>query len=886
MAVSPSATDGENKDVHKEYENMSYDEVSQKMAESYQQLSAMLGSNLTSGLASAEANTPASSAHSTPVLEADEFVNESMILNKEDLTEEDKQVKITRIFSRAASNGDVEKIKEMLATKELRTYIDIDARDEDGTTPLIYAACFGKVDVALALLDAGAKVNTQDKLPKYFIYFIASTVGWSALMWATNNNHNTLVKALLEHGASASTKSAKGRTVFDFVNTENQKIVEILATNPRDSISSTSSLGIARTGGSSSSSSSHADNDFYYQSTVEGFNDFMAEEADRHIKLMESAVNMGDFDIGDLSNDVNDLSLDNIDEGDDFDDPNGLANMCSNFEWDKCLPDQMFVFSADDLDYILDTIITNIQLPLKSRQELCVPANVLFLSARFAHYFSSDELLREVMDGALSRMSKIVKNANNLLQQANTRNTHILAFWTTNFTQLLYYLKKDTGLVVVTAEDQLKLSELISETYQSIIADTERRIEKILEPALLEHDQIPGMEEVNFADDWHRFFKRSSRKSSGGGEGLKRSSSILQAANSGKHASDNARTLSPKSITTLLTSTLRVLQSYEVHPTIIIQAIAQFFHYISCELFNRILRNKKLLCRSKALQIRMNISFIEDWVRHNRLPSSLHTYFNPLVQLLQLLQCLSQLTDLMSFINTIKKFDVLNALQVKRCVVNYRYEVNEDRVPEEVEKYALQLADDTTRYQKARAARKSAESARSRPSTSALSRTGSVSLQRSNSKRESFVGSLMSSVGITSSSPATPSGLSSPTTDNPANSYFPNNQSDISNGRNSVSMAEDSDSDHDEKDMVETKDSRFMLPFSVPTTANMIYMNGWGKFGKHNGADANELEPEANNEADSEHEEQKHFDRERVVVPFIPDNWMDKLDKQNAVTTD
>jgi hypothetical protein len=228
-------------------------------------------------------------------------------------------------------------------------------------------------------------------------------------MWATNNNHNTLVKALLEHGASASTKSAKGRTVFDFVNTENQKIVEILATNPRDSISSTSSFGFARTGGSSSSSSSHADNDFYYQSTVDGFNDFMAEEADRHVKLMESAVTMGDFDIGDLANDVNDLSLDNIDEDDDFDDPNGLANLCSNFEWDKCLPDQMFVFSADDLEYILDTIITNIQLPLKSRQELCVPANVLFLSARFAHYFSSDELLREVMDGALFRMSKIVK---------------------------------------------------------------------------------------------------------------------------------------------------------------------------------------------------------------------------------------------------------------------------------------------------------------------------------------------------------------------------------------------------------------------------------------------------------------------------------------------
>jgi hypothetical protein len=165
MAVSPSATDGESKDVHKEYENMSYDEVSQKMAESYQQLSAMLGTNLTSGTPSDEptASSATSSAHTTPVLEPDEFINETLILNKQDLTEDEKQAKITRIFSRAASNGDVEKIKEMLATKELRPFIDIDARDEDGTTPLIYSACFGKVDVALALLDAGAKVDTQDK---------------------------------------------------------------------------------------------------------------------------------------------------------------------------------------------------------------------------------------------------------------------------------------------------------------------------------------------------------------------------------------------------------------------------------------------------------------------------------------------------------------------------------------------------------------------------------------------------------------------------------------------------------------------------------------------------------------------------------------------------
>src|ERR1700691_4351027 len=102
-------------------------------------------------------------------------------------------------------------------------------------------------------------------------------------MWATNNNHEALVKVLLEHGASSSQKSSKGRTVFDFVHTDNSKIVDILTHNPRDSISSTSSFGVPGTTGSSSSGSSHlGDNDFYFNSTSEDLDNFMAQEAERH----------------------------------------------------------------------------------------------------------------------------------------------------------------------------------------------------------------------------------------------------------------------------------------------------------------------------------------------------------------------------------------------------------------------------------------------------------------------------------------------------------------------------------------------------------------------------------------------------------------------------
>lgn len=247
----------------------------------------------------------------------------------------------------------------------------------------------------------------------YCLYCVfASIDGWSALMWATNNNQEGIVKLLLENGASSNTRSAKGRTVFDFLNTDNQKIVEILATNPRDSMSSTSSIMGRKAGSLSSSTSSNADDcDFYFQSTPEAYDTFMAEEADRRRKLLETAMaladghNVNDFD-HDFSEHMDDGAYEDEDGKDDNDDDDFEHN---EFQWDRCLPDQMFVFGADSLQYILDTVITNIQLPVQSRQEICVPSNVIFLSARFAHYFSSDDLLQEVMNGAMERISKTIK---------------------------------------------------------------------------------------------------------------------------------------------------------------------------------------------------------------------------------------------------------------------------------------------------------------------------------------------------------------------------------------------------------------------------------------------------------------------------------------------
>lgn len=232
------------------------------------------------------------------------------------------------------------------------------------------------------------------------------------------------------------------------------------------------------------------------------------------------------------------------------------------------------------------------------------------------------------------------------------------------------------------------------------VADAQHRIDKILEPAMLEYEQIGEMEHVSFVDEW-RFFRRgSSRRHSTIIGSVDAATSLQRTASLASRSladSKTSRNLSPVSIISLLSSTIYVFRSYHVHPSIIVQAIAQFLYYISCEIFNRILANRKMLCRSKALQVRMNLSVLEEWIRSQRLPTTLLSCFDPVTQLLQLLQCLSQLQDWDTFSATVKEQTSLNALQIRRCVTHYRYEVDELKLPEEVDsKLAMMLNSGTS----------------------------------------------------------------------------------------------------------------------------------------------------------------------------------------------
>jgi hypothetical protein len=194
--------------------------------------------------------------------------DEDAIALDEKLSDKEKKETLQSLLNMAASNGDVGRVIRIVNGKA-KDFIDVDAPDGEGTPPLIYASCFGHEDVVAALLDAGAKVDKQDRNQ------------WSALMWAMTNRHKGIAKLLLDHGASPEIKSSSGRTAFDFVS-PGSELSEYL----HESGYTIGNAGVTE--------------DFYNSGfSQDRFEEEMAENEMKRRMMMESAINL-EVDLGNL----------------------------------------------------------------------------------------------------------------------------------------------------------------------------------------------------------------------------------------------------------------------------------------------------------------------------------------------------------------------------------------------------------------------------------------------------------------------------------------------------------------------------------------------------------------------------------------------------------
>ncbi|RDW64939.1 ankyrin repeat-containing protein [Coleophoma cylindrospora] len=688
--------------------------------------------------------------------------DENAVISNGKLSEDEKKDILQKALNMAASNGDVERIQRLLSG-DAKSYVDVNAPDEEGTAPLIYASCFGHDAVVDALLDAGADVDKQDRNQ------------WSALMWAMTNRHKGIAKSLLDHGASPEVKSSSGRTAFDFVAPDSE-----ISGYLHDSGYHIGSVGVT--------------DDFYNPGfSQDRFEEEMAENELRRRMMMESAR--------DLEVDLGNVGIDDQPES-----PEELEEEGQEFDWSRCLHDQMFVFQESELFQILDIIITKMT-PQRSPSQKPVPANMIFLSARYAHYHANQELLAKLLISAMDKINDVVEK--------NQWDMTILAFWISNATLLLHYLKKDAGLAESTTEFQQQLSELINEIFILIIRDAERRMDKVLDSAILDHETIPGFEDITFQNEW-KIFKRKNQVREAPLEKRFRPPSPKQRAKP-----------SPRNVTSLLSSTLFVLDLYDIHSVITAQILAQLLYWLGAELFNRVMSNRKYLARTKAMQIRMNISSLEEWARsNNRQPEhyengsmtstgettvdAARRHLAPMIQLLQWTQCFSSLAmdDLEGLVGTLQQLTRLTPQQLIHAVKHYRPEVGEKGLPKSAMKYLINL-------------QKEAQLRKERSKNTAAS-------PNSTPKKGTAANGDGSEAPGSDKKPVVPNTINPPPVEE---------------------LLDDGD-DAPENLLL---DPAFMLPFSLPTSTDMLVSYGAG-FGGLN------------------------RERERKYIPTVPPEFLAKLD--------
>jgi hypothetical protein len=108
----------------------------------------------------------------------------------------------------AARVGDTARVKELL-----RKGANVNARTENGITPLHWAAFWGHVDFVRLLLDHGADVNAR------------GYNGWTPLHFAALQGRAGVARLLLERGADPSIRDDDGRTPLDIAREEGREEV-------------------------------------------------------------------------------------------------------------------------------------------------------------------------------------------------------------------------------------------------------------------------------------------------------------------------------------------------------------------------------------------------------------------------------------------------------------------------------------------------------------------------------------------------------------------------------------------------------------------------------------------------------------------------------------
>uniref|UniRef100_A0A671VGU2 Myosin VC n=1 Tax=Sparus aurata TaxID=8175 RepID=A0A671VGU2_SPAAU len=301
-------------------------------------------------------------------------------------------------------------------------------------------------------------------------------------------------------------------------------------------------------------------------------------------------------------------------------------------------------------------LIQNIILDLKPRGVVVgmipvLPAYIIFMCIRHADYLNDEGKLKSLMNEVIKAVKKVIMSYH--------KDFELLSFWLSNVYQLLNCLKQYSGeeeFMKQSTPRQKKnclqnfdlsehrqiLSDLAIHIYHQFISVMEKSLTPAIVPGMLEHESLQGI---------------SSMKPTGF---RKRSSSIYE----------DSETYTISSIIQQLSVFHSTMSQHGMEQGLVKQAVKQLFFLVGATTFNNIMLRKDMCSCRKGMQIRCNISYLEEWLKEKELQSSnaIDT-LRPLSQAAWLLQVNKSTDDDAKEISD--KCTELNSVQIVKILNSY-----------------------------------------------------------------------------------------------------------------------------------------------------------------------------------------------------------------------
>ncbi|KAK0133416.1 Unconventional myosin-Vb [Merluccius polli] len=270
---------------------------------------------------------------------------------------------------------------------------------------------------------------------------------------------------------------------------------------------------------------------------------------------------------------------------------------------------------------LIKNLITDVRVDSALSLPAGLAASVLFMCARHMDYSGDHSRAHAFCSNTVTAMKAALKK--------HSSDVNMTALWLKNACLLndlfmQHSPKKDgtpgsEGRVPLTSDlsdVSHALSNLCIQAYQQLLSLTEARLHPIIVPAMLESETIAGL-----------------------------SSSVGKMSASRKRAGSEPKAMGGADPPTMA-SVLRelgvlhgALSRQAVPLALMEQAFRQLTYVIAASSLNSLLLRKDVCCWSRGIQIRYNVSVLEEWLRsHNLQAGGAVAELEPLIQTAQLLQ--------------------------------------------------------------------------------------------------------------------------------------------------------------------------------------------------------------------------------------------------------